>query len=107
MLTTLSTPDDDKNTVNIGLTVPTPRKPVENKEFAAFTRRIIRAHARRVASGDVEALVDLVALSEAIDQAIIDAVTGLREFGYSWSDIARPLGMSKQAAQQRWGGERR
>lgn len=96
-------------TVKASLThTPTRRKRrevVENDEFAAFARRIIRAHGRRVAAGDVEALRDLVALSSTIDDAIGDAVMGLRAFGYSWSEIGQRLGISKQAAQQRWGGQ--
>ncbi|MEO3820988.1 hypothetical protein [Plantactinospora sp. B24E8] len=99
------------NTVNQPLTpsVPRPRRRdvVENDEFAAFTRRIIRAHGRRVATGDVEALRDLVALSAELDQAIGNAVLGLRAFGYSWAEIGARLGISRQAAQQRWGGEQR
>ncbi|MGC5333040.1 hypothetical protein [Micromonospora sp. DT62] len=79
------------------------REVVENGEFASFTRRIIRAHGRRVATGDVEALRDLVALSTDLDQAITDAVIGLRAFGYSWAEIGSRLGISRQAAQQRWG----
>ncbi|WP_328853815.1 hypothetical protein OG994_28275 [Micromonospora globbae] len=81
------------------------REVVENDEFAAFARRIIRAHGRRVAAGDVEALRDLTALSAAIDDAIGQAVIGLRAFGYSWAEIGARLGISKQAAQQRWGGQ--
>lgn len=79
------------------------RDVVENDEYAAFCRRIIRAHGRRIASGDVEALGDLVALSLHLEDAIRDAVIGLREFGYSWADIATRLGITRQAAQQRWG----
>ncbi|KAB1910690.1 hypothetical protein [Micromonospora sp. AMSO31t] len=81
------------------------REVVENDEFAAFARRIIRAHGRRVATGDVEALRDLVALSAVIDDAIGEAVIGLRAFGYSWAEIGARLGISRQAAQQRWGGQ--
>jgi hypothetical protein len=93
--------------VKHALTLPTARRnTVENAEFAAFARRIIRAHARRVATGDVEALADLVALSTLLDQAIGEAVIGLRTFGYSWTEIAHRLGITKQAAQQRWGGIR-
>jgi hypothetical protein len=76
---------------------------VENDEFAAFVRRVVGAHGRRVGTGDVDALADLVALSEHIDRAIGDAITGLRAFGYSWSDIAARIGVTRQAAQQRWG----
>ncbi|HEY0699064.1 MAG TPA: hypothetical protein VGD43_14790 [Micromonospora sp.] len=95
-------------TVKASLTPIAPRQKrrdvVENDEFAAFTRRIIRAHGRRVATGDVEALADLVNLSATIDQAIAEAVTGLRAFGYSWAEIGARLGITRQAAQQRWGG---
>lgn len=102
---------DGMNTVKDSLTIPAQRTrtrgAVENREFAAFTKRIIRAHARRVAAGDVEALTDLVALSQAVEKATAEAVIGLRDFGYSWADIATRIGVSKQAAQQRWGGGQR
>lgn len=78
---------------------------VENNEFAAFVRRIIRAYSRRTATGDVEVLADFAALSAELDHAIYQAVTGLRAQGHSWADIARPLGITRQAAHQRWGGE--
>ncbi len=84
---------------------PRRRDVVENDEYAAFVRRIVRAYARRVASGDVEALTDMVALSSVLDDAIGDAVTGLRSHGYSWAEIAARLGISRQAAQQRWGAD--
>lgn len=96
-------------TVKASLT-PAPRQKrhevIENDEFAGFARRIIRAHGRRVATGDVEALRDLVALSATLDNATTDAVVGLRSFGYSWAEIGSRLGISRQAAQQRWGGDR-
>jgi hypothetical protein len=76
---------------------------VENREFNAFARRIIRAYGRRVAEGDVDALPELIELSASLDEAITNAVKGLRAFGYSWTDIAARVGMSRQAAQQRWG----
>jgi hypothetical protein len=85
---------------------PRRRDVVENDEYAAFARRIIRAYARRVATGDVEALTDMVNLSTLLDDAIAQAVTGLRAHGYSWADIGQRLGISRQAAQQRWGDDR-
>lgn len=81
------------------------RDVVENDEYAAFVRRIIRAHARRVAGGDIEALADMVGLSTLLDEAITDAVTGLRRHGYSWTEIGQRLGITRQAAHQRWGTE--
>jgi hypothetical protein len=85
---------------------PRRRDVVENDEYAAFARRIVRAYARRIASGDVEALTDMVALSSVLDDAIGEAVTGLRTHGYSWAEIAARLGISRQAAQQRWGADK-
>jgi hypothetical protein len=79
------------------------RDDVENPDYAAFARRVIRAHGRRVAGGDVEGLAELLALRDEIDAATQTAVDGLREFGYSWGEIAVRLGTTRQAAQQRWG----
>jgi hypothetical protein len=75
---------------------------VENDDFARFAVRIIRAHGRRVAGGDVEGLRDLLALREELDAAAQAAVEGLRQHGFSWSQIAARLGTSRQAVQQRW-----
>ena len=92
-----------KNTVKNTLTPIRGRRLVENDEYAAFARRVLRAYARRVATGDVEALTLMLGLSADIDDAIAQAVTGLRGFGYSWAEIGSRLGITRQAAQQRWG----
>ena len=78
------------------------RTPVENTDYAAFAARVIRAHARRIADGDVEGLTELVDLARELDAATQTAVDGLRSFGYSWADIAARLGTTRQAAHQRW-----
>ena len=75
---------------------------VENDEYGAFVRRILRAYSRRVGDGDVEALALLVGLAEEINAAMAEAVKGLRAHGYSWAEIGARLGISRQAAQQRW-----
>lgn len=82
----------------------TRRAVVENDEYAAFVRRVVAAQGRRIAAGDVEALPVLLDLVDDVDRAARTAVHGLRECGYSWADIATRLGTSRQAAQQRWGG---
>jgi hypothetical protein len=92
-----------QNTVNRPLTPNRARYAVENGEYAAFARRVLRAYARRVADGDVESLAHMIGLSAEIDTAIAQAVTGLRQFGYSWAEIGSRLGITRQAAQQRWG----
>ena len=45
-----------QNTVNRSLTPKRARRLVENDDYAAFARRILRAYARRVADGDIDAL---------------------------------------------------
>ena len=92
-----------QNTVKESLTPRRVRRLVENDQYAAFTRRILRAYARRVADGDVEALIAMTGLAQDIDTAIGQAVKGLRQFGYSWAEIGSRLGITRQAAQQRWG----
>lgn len=90
--------------VNRALTSNRRRRVVENDEYGAFIQRAVRAYSRRVAAGDVEALRDLVGLSKEVDQAVSDAVAGLRrDHNYSWAEIGSRLGISRQAAQQRWG----
>ena len=92
-----------ENTVNGSLT-PKRRRPItENPEYAAFARRILRAYSRRIAAGDVESLTHLISPSDDIDNAIQQAVSGLRASGYSWTEIGARLGITRQAAQQRWG----
>jgi len=91
------------DTVKNPLTPDRAGRVVENDEYAAFARRVLRAYARRVATGDVEALTLMLGLSAEIDTAIGQAVSGLREFGYSWAEIGARLGVTRQAAWQRWG----
>ena len=98
-------PATGPDTVKNPLTPNGLRPVVENDAYAAFARRILRAYARRIASGDIESLTLMTRLADDIDTAIGEAVTGLRDFGYSWADIGTRLGVTRQAAQQRWGGQ--
>jgi hypothetical protein len=91
------------DTVKNALTPNRAARVIENDEYAAFARRVLRAYARRVADGDVEALILMFDLAAEIDTAITEAVKGLRAFGYSWAEIGSRLGITRQAAQQRWG----
>jgi len=91
--------------VNTSLTPKRRSRVVENDEYAAFVRRVIAAYSRRVADGDIEAITTMAHLADHLDAAIRQAITGLRQYGYSWADIALRLGITRQGAQQRWGGE--
>ena len=102
-MTTTAAPAS-KNTVNNHLTPNRVRPVVGNDAYVAFARRVLRAYAHRIATGDIEALADLTSLASEVDTVIRDAITGLRAFGYSWAEIGSRLGVTRQAAQQRWGG---
>ena len=93
--------------VNTSLTPKRRSRVVENDEYAAFLRRVIRAYSRRIAEGDIEAIGTMVNLADHLDTAIRQAITGLRKYGYSWADIALRLGITRQGAQQRWGEDTR
>lgn len=84
---------------------PTPRYR-ETPELTGAARRMIRAVAKRCET-DVEALADLAQLRDEIDAALVAAVAGARSgeqvAAYSWADVGRVLGMTRQAAQQRFG----
>jgi hypothetical protein len=45
----------------------------------------------------------MTSIATELDDAVAEAVTGLRAVGYSWADIAARLGVTRQAAQQCWG----
>jgi hypothetical protein len=89
--------------VNKPLTAKRRYRIVENDEYAAFLRRVIRAYSRRVAAGDIEAITTMAHLAGHLEDATRQAITGLRDTGYSWADIALRLGITRQGAQQRWG----
>jgi hypothetical protein len=80
----------------------TSKRPRRQVEYTAFVRRILGAYSRRVGGGDIEGLALMLGLAEEIDTAIAEAVMGLRAYGYSWAEIGSRLGITRQAAQQRW-----
>lgn len=75
----------------------------DHGEYFAFARRTVRALARRVGSSDPDDLALMLELKNELDAGLRRAVDDLRAAGFSWAEIANPLGMTRQAAQQRWG----
>lgn len=74
----------------------------DHAEFMAFARRILRAASRRMADADPEDLADLVALRAAVDEAIDTAARAVHDGGASWTQIGDAVGITRQAARQRW-----
>ena len=75
----------------------------ETSEYAGMVRRVIRAHGRRVADADDVDLAELVGMQAVLDDAVQEAVDGMRARGESWAYIGRALGTTRQAAQMRYG----
>lgn len=75
----------------------------DHGKYAGMVRRIVRAYGRRIADSDPDDLALILSVRSELDEAIAAAVAGMRSNGFSWAEIARPLGMSRQAVQQRWG----
>lgn len=75
----------------------------DHSDYFGMVGRVLKAAGKRAGRADPEDLAELVALREDFDLAVDMAVAGLRETGYSWSQIGGALGMTRQSAQERWG----
>jgi hypothetical protein len=80
-----------------------PKRTWESPQMAAMVARVSRSMTRRAAEGDVEALTALVQMREAVDAATVLSARALHDFGYTWADVGRELGVSRQAALKRFG----
>lgn len=70
--------------------------------MGAFIGRTLRAMVRRAAEGDREVLSVLQAVAADLDRAQVAAARAAHDFGYSWTDIGREMGITRQAARQRF-----
>ena len=77
----------------------------DTEEWGAFLERILKATARRVGSGDIEGLAVIARVQHLVDETMQHSVDRLRgePWSYSWTDIGLRLGITRQAAQQRFG----
>jgi DNA-directed RNA polymerase specialized sigma24 family protein len=76
----------------------------EAPEMGAFALRTLKALARRAGEGDLEALTALREIGAALPTITTDAMVGAREFGYSLSEIADEMKVSRQAVSTRTAG---
>lgn len=100
----------NRNATTATTTTPAPaprkraKKVMENHDRYLWIRRAIVRYGEKVADGDPEDLAEMLALRADLDAAIGAAVRGQRAtWGSSWAAIGTAAGMTKQAAQQRWG----
>jgi hypothetical protein len=87
------------------LTPGHPKRETTNEEYIAMLRRLLRSLSRRVGDADLVALGEMAGLRDELDGHIIDAVARLRHDVQpaSWAEIGRAFGISRQAAQERFG----
>lgn len=78
------------------------RRYVETTDFLAMIARLLASAGERVAEADPEELAQLLELRRLVDDAILEAVRGLRAGGTTWEDIGAAAGTSRQAAIMRW-----
>lgn len=74
----------------------------EASDVANMVRGGCRGLVRRAGEGDIDALRELVALQHTLQTAITDAGTLLHNYGHSYTLLAAELGVSRQAARQRF-----
>jgi hypothetical protein len=80
------------------------KRAVETADFAEMMKRMVQAHAKRVAEGDLADLADFLDIAALLDAELAHAVREMRvRLGWSWADIGTAAGITRQAAQQRWG----
>lgn len=78
------------------------RERPEAPEVGQAARRFVRALVKRAEEGDTEAIEQLVETQHETTQAITAAGQALSRAGYSYTDLARVLGTTRQAARQRF-----
>lgn len=76
---------------------------VETPDYTAFARRVLKALGKRVADADLAMLPKIAELEQLVDELLGDTARQLHdEHGYSWTEIGDQLGVSRQAARQRF-----
>ena len=92
-------------TVKPALTRKRSRRHVENDEYAAFTRRVLRAYGRRIAGRATSTPSRTLTGCSAKSSPALSrgCVLACATSGYSLAEIGLRLGVTRQAAHQRWG----
>lgn len=74
---------------------------VETPEMAAGAVRVVRALGKRAAD-DVDALPELAKLQTVVREELARAAAGAVAAGWSWADVGRVLGITRQVAHKRF-----
>lgn len=77
----------------------------EAPEVGAMVGRCLRALVRRAADGDTFALEQLATIERDLSGYVAEAGAAMHTYGYSYTELAAVLGVTRQAARQRFIGE--
>lgn len=69
----------------------------------AWADNVNPADLREAETSSLRTIAELVDQRNEVDDGLVAAVRVARDVGRSWSEIAAMLGVSKQAAQQKYG----
>ena len=72
-------------------------------DLEAWADRVSVDELREADTGGLRAIADLVDQRDHVDEEITAAVRAARQANRSWSEIGAMLGVSKQAAQRKYG----
>jgi len=82
------------------------KREYESRDVAAAAARMFNGLVKRAGTGDQEALYELVQLQAKLQAAITDAGAAMVvQADYSYTALAGELGVSRQAARQRFAGK--
>lgn len=77
------------------------RKPGPGQPMGVLDwRRTVAALGRQV--DDPDALAQAYTVLDAMESALVEAAQRLMAEGYSYADLARPFGITRQGARKRW-----
>jgi hypothetical protein len=79
------------------------RQRKETEELIAGIRRQVIGLEQRAAEDDPWVMAEMVNLSDELRFASVRVVAALRRAGYTWSAIGFELGLTRQAAFERYG----
>ena len=78
------------------------RRTIDTSAYLAMVARVVTNGGVRAAEGDIDDFRQLLELRAVLDDALVEAVRGLRESGFTWEDIGAASGTTRQAAILRW-----
>jgi len=76
---------------------------VETEEYLGMVRRVLTALGGRVGDADLAMFAGLAGLAGVVDELLAGTARQLHDdHGYSWTEIGAALGVTRQAARQRF-----